>query len=485
MTSRADDGTVTPVLTIRERIHGVLATIGRVPLWLSILVGVMARVAADFALPASAVDIYEFGVIAQNVVAGRGYSYFAVTPAGVVIDTAHSGTPLPSAFMPPLHTTLVTAAAAFAQWSGTGDIGLVWLVRAGNLVLAVVLMAAVAKLVTETASPRAARICVLLLALYPPLVYQATQVSASNTYLPVEVGLLAVLIGLARSAPPRAVLAAAALGGVLGLLRAEALVLLVAAAVWLALFAARGQRRPLVRLGVAAAFLALAVLPTAAWLARNSVTFGEPVLTVTSTGGFNLWIGNHPGASGSQKNYSIAPDLARELAAIPPTADYELRRDAVFAAAARREITDEPLATVARDGRKLLMMLTLDPYDDRSWSPAYLGAYALVCFVGVAGARVWWRRLRLRGPPDWPAHAALLVGWLVLGLVVAAVFFALARYRLPQELALLMAAAVLLARAGGEDVEPSTDATSTTASPAGEGPAPASPGPHDGRSTLA
>lgn len=437
----------------RPRLRTLLDAVARVPLWVTITLAVLVRLAADLVVPAADVDLYEFGVIAENVTGGRGWSYFAAGPGGVVIDDAHVGVPLASAFMPPLHTALVVAASALAGGGGGGPAGVVWLVRAANLALAVLLLLAVHRLVSRVASERAARFAVLGCVLYPVLVYQATQVSASNTYLPVEIGLLAVVAGLARRVRPGPLVAAGLLGAGLGLLRAEAVVLLVAIAAWLVAFAGGGWLGRRARVGVAAAFLVAALVPAAAWAVRSSAAFDRPVLTLTSTGGFNFWIGNHVGATGSQKDYTLPAPLAARLAALPPGPDYEPRRDAVFAEAAREYVAADPVGTLARDGRKLSMMVGIDPYDERGRSPAYLAGYAALVVLGVPGAMLW-RREAPRRPRGRSADALLLGGWVLLSLAVPTVFFALARYRLPLELGLLMGASVLLARVSLRPVRP-------------------------------
>lgn len=174
--------------------------------------------------------------------------------------------------------------------------------------------------------------------------------------------------------------------------------------------------------------------------------FDRPVITITTTGGFNLWIGNHPGATGSQKDYALPDSLASRISTIPPSRDYELDHDAVFAEAAREEIVANPSGTLLRDGKKLLMMLGVDPYDDRSRHPVYLMAYAMLVALGLCGAVAWWRDKNGTERNARRAHATLLGGWAVLSLAVPIVFFALARYRLPLELMLVVGSAILLAQ---------------------------------------
>jgi hypothetical protein len=110
-----------------------------------------------------------------------------------------------------------------------------------------------------------------------------------------------------------------------------------------------------------------------------------------------------------------------------------------------------------RDGKKLLMMLGVDPYDDRSRHPVYLMAQAMLLALGLGGAVTWWRDNSGTKRTFRRAHATLLGGWVALSLAVPVVFFALARYRLPLELVLVVGSAILLAHMGAR-AETSQDA---------------------------
>jgi hypothetical protein len=432
----------------RLRWAALAAQLGEIPLVILVAVGLMARVVADLAFPAPGVNLYEFGVIAKNIDMGRGFAYFAATPSGVVIDIAHTGVPLPSAFMPPLYTGAVFVGMAGARLIDGGPDAAVWFLRIVNLGFAAVTMVGLARLVGLVASARAARLAVLGFAVYPTFVYQATQASASNAYLAVEVWLIALCAALVKRVGIGRLLAAGLLAGLLGLLRAEAGLLVVAVAVWLTWFAGAEQLRFRRRLVVGATFLGVALLLPGGWLLRNSMLFDRPVITSTTTGGFNLWIGNHPGATGSQKDYAVPDSLAVRISTVHPSTNYELDRDAVFAEAAREEIVANPIDIILRDGKKLLMMLGVDPYDDRSRHPVYIVAYGMLVAGGVSGAVAWWRDKGGAKRNDRRAYATLLGGWVVLSLAVPSVFFALARYRLPLELVLVVGSAILLAQVG-------------------------------------
>jgi hypothetical protein len=189
----------------------------------------------------------------------------------------------------------------------------------------------------------------------------------------------------------------------------------------------------------AAGFIAIAAVLPVAWLARNTATFGETTTTIATSGGANLWIGNHEGASGSQKSFDTPDEIADEIRALPPTDDFELQREAIFRREAVEHMTGDPVGTAVRDVKKAALLLVADVYDKRSLNPAYLGGWFALAAIGSLGLLEWWRRTR-----DLPTRL-LMAGFLAINIALPVVFFALARYRLPIEVTLLTFAGAWLA----------------------------------------
>jgi hypothetical protein len=420
-----------------DRLSGLsLATI--------LAVTVAVRLIAGFVFPAESTPVYEFGRIARNVVDGEGYSYFPTDgqrPLSLDQEDAVAER-LPSAYMPPLYTYMTVAAT---ELGGGSDAGTVRTLRWFNIALACAAVVAVHALTRRLlGSTRAAALAALTFAVYPSTVYVATQVSAANLYIPAQLVLLmALLVAAASPAGRRGVGAGLALGA-LCLLRAEAVALIPLVAVWL-WRASRGTTAGRRGRLVACFLLAAAVLP-GAWLVRNSLTFGTPTTTIATSGGSNFWIGNHPGASGSQKSFDVPPDIAASVAQLPAADDFELRRGRIFREEAIDNIIGDPFGTIARDVKKLALLLTADIYDRRSLNPAYLMSWVVVAVLGALGLADWWREHRADR-----STRVLVAGFLAVNVAVPMIFFVLARYKLPIEVALFMfAGGWLTTRINGE-----------------------------------
>lgn len=409
---------------------------------------IVLRLAVGFVFPADETNTYEFGRIAQNLVEGHGFSYFPATETEVLPfeREAEATRRLPSAFMPPLYP-LVVAGATFL--SGSSHNTTVWTVRGFNLLFAcgtALLLFLLARRLLD--SRQGATLAVLGFAVYPTTMYMATQVSASNLYIPVQLAVLVLLLAAARRANGLLWAVAGLTVGALCLLRAETVVLIPVLALWLrwASKPVAGSRR-YVLLGF---FLLTAILPPGVWIMRNSTVFGQSTYTVATTGGYNLWRGNHVGASGSQEgSFDVPPELATRLEALPPTVDYELRVDGLFRKASIESMRSDPLGTVIRDVKKLALLLSVDVYDHRSLNPIYLLSWFLLLVVGTLGLVAWWRRRKHDRPTCW-----LVAGFLTVSIMVPTVFFVLARFKLPIEILLLIFAGGWLASLGLREADP-------------------------------
>ena len=444
-------GGAEPEGVVRRAVRALAA----VPLVAVVAVAIGVRVLAGVAFPAAETETYEFGWLARNIVDGRGYAYYADDPVGRLTpeESGELGAPFPSAYMPPLYTFLTAGAVEL----GDTHEGTVWLVRLANLASAAAGVLVMHALARRLVGQPGARLAALGFALYPAIVYLATQVSAANLYVTLELGVLVLLLRASTSAAWRHWLAAGAGLGLVCLLRAEAVALVPLAAAWL-VWTARRHATPR-RAVLAAVFLSVALAMPGVWLVRNSLALGTPVAAVTSSGGKNLWIGNHDGASGSQKDFTIPETIEDEIRALEPGDDFEARADAIYRREAIDSITGDPVGTALRDVKKAALLLGADVHDRRNLNPLYLGPYVIVLGLGAAGFVTWWRRRPAGDTVRW-----LIVGYVAFSVAVPTIFFALARYRLPVEMMLLVFAAAWVAERAGP---PAPDRAATSLGPMG------------------
>jgi len=288
------------------------------------------------------------------------------------------------------------------------------------------------------------------LALYAPAIYfdGLLQKASLDSFL--LSGLLFVLsatpIGVGRA------VGAGALLGLLALSRENALVLAPVVAVWLA--ASPGVTSPASRAGAVGALalgLALVLVPVGL---RNQ-SLGDRFLVTTSQLGPNLWIGNHPGATGRYE--ALRPgrgharyerEDARALAVeavgreLSPAEVSDYWRDRALSF-----MRDQPAEAARQMARKAFLVVNARELPDTESIEAYtaeslvlrvlfavfhFGVLAPLALVGLVARASDWRRL-----------------WLFPGMALAiaasvAVFYVFARYRFT-----LVPVLMPLAAAGG------------------------------------
>lgn len=395
---------------------------------------------SDFALQTDS------GLTALNLVSGKGYSHdFYGWRTDAPLQT----------YMPPLHVAWVSLSlllpdprlAHSLQQVAAGTLA-VWLVY---------------RLARGLGGALTGTLAGWAMALYPTYIIMTTIPESVVLF----VACLAALLLLAwrfweRPGAGRAVAAGAALG-FLALGRPQALLMLPALLLWLAV----KRPRP-ARLSRLAALCCLAVgLVVVPWAVRNWVILGRPAFLSTN-GGRTCWLGNNPFTTGSGGDV-YADRLAAYLGTtrdpswpeiLEFPADYpfphgleeqvaflsEQDLEWAFYRAALDYVRAEPAEWVALEVRKLLSFwwfrpnLGANPHYRGEWTALYRLVYAAVALGALAGLILsargdGWRRWGL-------VYAVLVVQTLVyLG------FHVLTRFRWEMEFLLLILASFSVARA--------------------------------------
>ena len=330
---------------------------------LAVRTGYVLTVLAHYA-PTS--DAGDYLTLATSVARGDGLSI------RFPYDVVH-----PTAFRPPLYP-LVLGGVFRVTGPSLG------VAQAVNVALGSVVVVLVAVLAARFAGRRAGIAAGVLAAGYPPLL--------ANDGPPLTEPLaLVLLLTLLLALLDRRWAAAGVLAGLLVLTRPSAQLIVVVLAVWV-LVSAEWKR--------AAAFVALAALVVAPWLARNALVFGTPVI-VTSNGYNVAAVWSLPALEAGR---TVDPIFDPRFAALRSGAASrnEARLDAAFREVGLRGLRsslDEVPHVLARNSVYLLDLSTV--YDN-------------------GAERLDGRNLRLR-------HAALPLVWLVLATGSAGLLLAVRR----------------------------------------------------------
>ena len=277
----------------------------------------------------------------------------------------------------------------------------------------------------------------LLLATYAPSIFLDALLQKS--VLDVFFVCLALWVGARLARTPRLGLAAV-LGVVLGLLaiaRENALILTAILGAWLLSLPGATRGRRLALAGVFAGGVAAAMLPVAL---RNLWVGGEFHLT-TSQLGMNLYLGNHPGASGLYQPIDPSHRVETEPRGIKEMAEravgHPLSPQEVsdyWTAQAVHYVLSEPADWLLLMGRKVLLLLSSvelvdaeDQYLTSDYSTVlratgHLGHFGVLAPLAVFGAFVTWPRRR----ELWWIHAAIAAY-----AASVLIFYVVTRYRYP------------------------------------------------------
>lgn len=376
--------------------------------------------------------------VARNLAEGRGYTfdYYSMFGSQSVV----------TAFFPPAYVLNV--------WALLVVFHSIVAVAVENALLSFAVVWAVWALARRAFGDLEARVALVLAALYPPFFTRITH--GNGLYFKM---LLVVLVadGMLRLwARPRArTVAVTGLGaGVLVLAMPDALlfVLLFVLAAAAAALMPRGRHV----FGHALAVLGVTLLVLAPWTLRNASVFHRFCLASTN-GGFNLYMGNHPGAT-QEMDFDSITQLDRRLGGELARAD-EVERDHVLVRESIAFVRAHPGEAVRNGLERAWLHWTFRPGNTAAlatggggepgagsgvyrlylWS--YVVSYVVLLAFALAGIVARWRR-RADFVPLWLAF--------LYSTLVAALFFVQTKMRLTKVEPLLVpfAAAGLLGLLG-------------------------------------
>lgn len=373
-------------------------------------------------------ELWEYDIIAANIVAGNGHVY---ERSGFVY--AAYSPPLWSYVLAGLLRLFGSARAAIQAIQGLCCLG------------AALICGSLARRITG--DERAGLLTGILVALQPSLVYYSVMKSDPLPLNALLLSLIAVSAATLTARPSdRRAIAFGLLVGLGVLSRGTPIVAVPVVAIALLARWDRAALRP-----IAAVTLAF-VLCTAPWLVRNALIMGSPI--ITSTTGENFWRGNHEGAGGGVKDLNggaitrlvptnaALPDSIRTVLAKGTEAD----RHRIFMSEAWRFIRTEPLAAMGLFATKMRIFwwrIDSDPRDyPRAASIAYEVIYRSELALSLFGVFVLFRARNAAStsPDRWAA--GLTLGLIVAVSVLQCAFYVQGRHRFLIEPLLLIFTAI-------------------------------------------
>jgi 4-amino-4-deoxy-L-arabinose transferase-like glycosyltransferase len=389
-------------------------------------------------------DDRDYDRLACGLVAGKGYTRF-----GPVVSEDRCGegpTGEPTAFRPPGYPMFLAAV-----YTATDPIGIErWTAaRVAQALLGTVVVALLGLVAWQLFGRRTALAAMMLGAVFPPAIVLGGSLLSETLFVALMLGaIVAVLADRSRGGDKRWLVAAGVLCGLAALTRSNAPALLLPLAVAVAA-APPGPRRPIARVGRAAALVAVAALVVAPWTIRNAVELHgfAPVSTEAGSalaGTYNDTVRTDPNWAGAWRPPGHLPEFRTLLASVggdEPAEQRELMQESL------RYMADHPgyvAKVVGLDLARLSGLAGPDwwhfagrPLSLPRWTADVSGAAFLV-FLALALAGAFTRAAR--AAPRWV--------WAIPVLVLASVvvFVGETRLRAPIDPFVVLLAALALTR---------------------------------------
>lgn len=364
---------------------------------------------------------WEFGLLAENLVKGLGYS-----------DLMLNGSYQPSIYMPPGYPLFL---AFFYGIGGQQPVTflVITLIQAG---LGVLLVYLVYRLALIVMGKRESILAACVTALYPTQVYMCNEFHAINIYIVLQA---ATVFFLARyveiSAAWDDLVMAAFCAGTLMFFRGEAPALVLLYAAVLLLRGGLKFAKPTL------AFLLIAFACLAPWTFRNYRVFGRVVL-VCASGGVNLWIGNNSLATGDDRyeaadivrgdfaRGAVSPDEFEQLPfeirqafnRIPIGRNSQIEKDEVLKQLAFNFMLSHPKEEAILALKKAFAFFVLDPKHEKGRESAYWIPSVLLSALAILGVVLRGRKILLQD--------LLLLASILFAVAVGIAVFVLPRYKI-------------------------------------------------------
>lgn len=292
----------------------------------------------------------EFCVLVHNLLNDHGYSFFSVDNNGEIVQhiVHNPRASLPTATIPPVYP-LFLAGMCFVFGTGLDVVILIEIIQALiGAMCCIVLYWIVAFKFNKTS----AFVSALLFCFYPILVYLCGQISAANVYVFINLVLLFLLFKGEKTGKTRWFFLAGLAFGLLLLSRAEVILYAPFILLWISLVLCTSRAK---RISV---FAVAALIVWAPWAYRNYKRF-DAFVPLTTQGGYNLWQGQNPQATGTRSQYTdppfqISPEKREKILSLQPGVRYELELDKIYMNEALMFMTKHPTEVLKLALRKFV-----------------------------------------------------------------------------------------------------------------------------------
>ncbi|RPI05737.1 MAG: hypothetical protein EHM64_05435 [Ignavibacteriae bacterium] len=379
------------------------------PLLGILMIACLVRIITAMVMGTMHSDFYwEYGEIAKNILAGRGYSLYYISNNELAFRFNSSVTPFPSALMAPGYVGFLLPFLMIRNVQVCN--GFIIVIQT---VLSLLTIYLIYKFTAKYFSERAALIACVMAGILPDFAYTVVSFTPTALY---HLGMIAVMILLyatMETTPRTRTIQLSVLFVLLSYLRGE-FILFVILFLLFQIFSRQWKQAGMV--------LIVSVSLLSPWTIRNYYALGHFV--PLSTGfGLNFYRGNNPEEIGSWGN----DDIKREILTLPQDRSFEVHLDHLYRQHAFNFILSHPWQELSNIPVKLFHLWVFSPLQERSnW---YLFQLASGCFFVLS-------MTGLITTFSWQRHKYLYL-LLFYSTVIALLFFTLPRHQTMMKIVLL------------------------------------------------
>jgi 4-amino-4-deoxy-L-arabinose transferase-like glycosyltransferase len=350
----------------------------------------------------------EFGYIAQNLIAGKGYSLFYFVGNQISQDFDMSIHLYPSAFMPPVYVYFL-----YPFFHIDNIVLRNILLISSQIILSLVSIVLLYKLTKKIFSEKAALIAALIAAILPEFIFITSVFNAVALYHILILCFFLVILSDDLFLKNKYILFFSIISSLLILLRSEFVFLLILVLI-------------LILLNKKFKFfinsLLLILILISPWIIRNSIIFKE-FIPLTTSGGLNFYRGHNPEWIGYWGDSYFLIDARSKS----DSTNFEINYSKYFFEKGFDYVKDNPGKEVINSFLKLFHLWVFNPDDKRSFNPLYLLSSISVLLFSVLGII---KSFNLR-------KYIYFYAFFFTSSVISVIFFALPRYQIMMKICLI------------------------------------------------
>ena len=372
-----------------------------------VLLGIVLRVILLLFLGTGGQSDWEYGIIADNIVDGKGYSFYYFDEGKLTHEIKESSNPAPSSYMAPGYVYLLVAIKFISNTHLENYIAFGF-----NILFFIATMFYLFRIAESLFNRKVAVISILIYALIPEFIYTSYSIGTTQVY---HLFLTLIIYYSLKSTNANKFILPIILGIAI-LFRFELFLLLMM--IVILMFIRKNYSQVLLLIVIPSLFLA-------PWVIRNQQVFHE-FIPFSTTGGLNLYRGNNEIMIGGWHNFNTLKQLNNFKG---DSSRIELFLNDMYKKETVNYITSDYSTSTINFAKKFFYYWFINPNEDKALNIIYIVPWFILLSLSIMG---FVKKKKL------PTIIALII---IYHTLLAIVFIPLLRYQNMMKIVLIPIAA--------------------------------------------